>query len=233
MDAAPVFRPKRWLMVAAIGVVAALMFGWAKGLWHPPGAAEAADRVTPKQPKSAESVTHESGGSATESDHWAAETALRYARAVQNENCEEVIGMTAWMADRLKWVQLHSGDPDAVARARQQLRDGISRRVQEGNQLRPEGVEDQYVFAPDAVVTVVGMDKGNEDIPEVRERVWMRVTYPERSRALLDLQGLPIRTLTVGVNLSADGRVVKAGIVGNLDLDMDSITHMWSERGGQ
>jgi hypothetical protein len=66
----------------------------------------------------------------------------------------------------------------------------------------------------------------------VQERVWLLVTYPAADRALCDETGKAIRSIRVGVNVSPDSYVVKAGVVGNLDIDRDSISYWADDQGG-
>ena len=108
------------------------------------------------------------------------------------------------------------------------LRRRSSQRLAEGNRLRPEGIEDQYVFAGGVTVTPVGIDAGRDDLERpVKDRTWVRVTFPDRSTALRDEAGLPIRSLVAGINVSEDGFVLKANVVGNLEIDADSIQTFW------
>jgi len=45
--------------------------------------------------------------------------------------------------------------------------------------------------------------------------------------ALRDEAGRPIRSIVVGVDVSLDGCIVKAGILGNVELDRESIALDW------
>ncbi|MBI5092170.1 MAG: hypothetical protein HZB26_06945 [Candidatus Hydrogenedentes bacterium] len=153
--------------------------------------------------------------------------ALRYARAVQDGNCEIVIPHTHWMRERLKAI-LAGAEKGAEDRVRGELCDKIQYRPAEGNQLRKEGAEDQYVFAPGATFEWVSEDAGRTDLDApVRRRTWIRVVFPVRSRALSDLKGRPIRSMVVGVNVSVGETVLKASVVGNLEIDYGSFRYDW------
>lgn len=160
--------------------------------------------------------------------------ALRYARALQDGFCEEVIRSTAWMADRMHRVAIESAGQEAIDGEWDTLCAKAMERPVEGNVIRPEGIEDQYLFAPGATFEVMGMDDGRDDLnrPVVR-RVWLRVTFPRRQTAPLAQPDdgpkmLAVRAVTVGVNLSRDDQlVVKAGVMGNLDIDMSSLSFDW------
>lgn len=136
--------------------------------------------------------------------------------------------MTAWMRDRVKAVLLEDQEPGAQARVREELCDRMQWRTTEGNQLRLEGVEDQYVFAPGTRLDLLRADTGRSDLDApVRKRYWIRVTFPVPSRALADSQGRPIRSLAAGVNISRDDTVLKANVVGNLEMDFSSFLYDW------
>ncbi len=158
--------------------------------------------------------------------------ATRYASAIQSGRCEDVIAMTFWMQERLQYVRMASSSPDEESRERGELCRRTLERTPEGNQLSPEGIEDAYVFTPGARVTVIGADEGHEDLDKpVRERTWLEVQYPAKFSALNDQEGNPIKSLNVGVNISKDGYVLKAGVLGNLDIDFDSVSYRWTSEG--
>jgi gas vesicle protein len=156
--------------------------------------------------------------------------AWQYARAYQENNWEQVIAMTPWMEERLEYVARSDG-PEAVSEAREALFEQLGNRNLADNYLRDAGVEDQFLFTPGARLDYVTDDTGRDDLeaPVVR-RTWIRVTYPSREKALLDRDGIPIRSLRVGVNVSEDGKVLKAGVSGNVDIDWNSIEYDWPSR---
>lgn len=163
---------------------------------------------------------------------WAAPdtVAMQYAVAYQDGNSEEVIGVTQWMHERLQRVRMESADPQAEVEEKEKLAERIRERTVEGNLLLPEGIEDAYVFPPGATLEPVAVDEGSDDLEmPVKQRTWIRVTYPTRARALRDENGIPIRAITVGINVSAGGRVLKAGVIGNLEILWDSISYDWEE----
>ncbi len=152
--------------------------------------------------------------------------AQRYASAVQGGDCARAIELTWWMQERLR-LTIKSGK-DAQGPAMEDLCNSIKERTAEGSRLRPEGIEDQYVFAPLAQVAVTSLDAGRQDLVKpVMERVWIHVSYPVPTQAIRDGNGTPIKSLTVGVNVSTDGYVLKAGVIGNLEIDIDSISYKW------
>lgn len=158
--------------------------------------------------------------------------ATRYALAYQENRADDVISMTHWMQECLKRVRRGSDDSAGLAAVREQLRRSIVSRTLEGNRLRPEGVEDKYIFAPGTRIELLSSDaredaRGDELACPVRERTWLRVTYPDAAVALRDEAGRPIRSIVVGVDVSPDGCIVKAGILGNVELDRESIALDW------
>lgn len=151
------------------------------------------------------------------------ETALQYAGAVRDGDCARAIALTAWMGERLRNARTAGADVEAV---REQLCAELQDRSLEGNRLRPEGVEDRYVFAPGVTIEFVRADAGRSDLSRpVRGRAWLRVEYPAADRALSDQTGRPLKALTVGVNVTREGYVAKAGVVGNLEIDYGSLRY--------
>lgn len=156
--------------------------------------------------------------------------AWQYARAYQEGNWTRVVALTLWMQDRLSFVATSEGQ-EKVPAARDALIAQVSTRGIADNYLRDTGVEDQYVFTPGSRLVYMTVDEGRDDLAAaVASRTWFKVTFPARSKALLDREGIPIRSVRVGVNVSAGGLVLKAGVVGNLDIDWDSIAYDWPSR---
>ncbi len=153
---------------------------------------------------------------------------MLYARAIQTCDCDTVINMTLWMQERLDYVLQTEGTPEASDKARQDLCDDLCDRTLEGRQLLPEGVEDQYLFAPGVEFYPVSTDEGLLNLAApAATRTWIRVEYPSEAIALRDPKGLPIKALTVGINITAGGSVLKAGVIGNVEIDWDSISYTW------
>ncbi|MCC6696374.1 MAG: hypothetical protein IT365_12155 [Candidatus Hydrogenedentes bacterium] len=213
-----------FVAVVATGVGAGLLFGWSR-LSEPAVSAERAGGV-PEE--------------AVASEDPDVVVALRYARALQDGFCEEIVRRTAWMDDRMQRVALESSGEDAMETAWDSLCMKALDRSVEGNILQPEGIEDWYLFAPGATFEVVGVDPGRDDLDRaVAKRVWIRVTFSRQQTAPLARaeeggEMMAVRAVTVGINLSREGRlVVKAGVLGNLDIDMSSLSFDWtSEMGG-
>jgi hypothetical protein len=153
--------------------------------------------------------------------------AWQYANAYQEGDWARVVDLTLWMDERMAFVA-ERGTVAEVAEEREALIEDISCRSIDDNNLRDAGVADQYIFIPGARLEYVTDDEGRSDLAaEVARRTWFNVVYPSREKALLDREGLPIRSLYAGVNVSVAGRVLKAGVIGNLDIDWDSIKYDW------
>lgn len=221
--------PGRFATAVALGVMVGLVVGGLVKVMRPGDPAEVEDKGgiwsqrgslfggAPAAKQGEEPLSPPTGSAA-----W------RYAEALRTGDTETVIDLTLWMQERLRRVQAGAGDPAAMAAARRALaEDALARNVAE-NQLRAEGVLDQYVFSPSSTVEFVGEDTGRTDLERpAAERLWFRVTYPSRDAALRDATGLPIRSLRVGVNVSPDGYILKANVLGNLDIDPESIRYDW------
>jgi len=159
-------------------------------------------------------------------------TAMRYVRALQEGNCDETIALTLWMNDRIELSRLKN--PEQLADIREELCASLTDRRIEGNRLSEEGMEDQYVFAPGSRVSLIRVDEGREDLERpVATRVWVEVMYLREERAPLDLGGLPIKSLTAGINATSDSYVLKAAVVGNVEIDYESIVTNWDTTRGK
>lgn len=159
-----------------------------------------------------------------------ADIALQYVRACQNETWDVVVKMTAWMRERLDRACAVDPSPDKRATLAREMADALRRRTAEGNRLRAEGIEDVYLFAPGTKARVVRSDAGRSDLERpTRQRVWIQITYPSRAKAPRDEQGRAIRSLTAGVNISPDGLILKAGVLGNTEVDGHSISYRWED----
>ena len=211
----------RWTLTAALGVFAGLGFWW----WTLPPSGPVAGAAQTKSDASGRGTAPAEGSVA-----WNP-AAVRYAAAFQQDAWDDIVTMTCWMQQRLVRVQIETGSTAARDEARARLRERISDRRVEGNLLRPEGVEDQYVFVSGATVEPIGFDPGRTGLEQpTKDRTWMRVTYPSRRGALRDDKGIPIRSITVGVDVSTEGLALKANVIGNLDIDWESISYDWNTR---
>lgn len=150
--------------------------------------------------------------------------ALRYVVAVQEGHCERVLEMTRWMRERIGYVKATDGSPGVVEDTRDNLCADLQDRPVEANVLTEEGIDDKFAFPPGALVEVVRRDEGRRDLGEpIDHRTWVRVTYPVERYAPRDTAGRAIRSMVVGISVSAQGLIVKAGVLGNLEVDRTSI----------
>ena len=152
----------------------------------------------------------------------------RYAQALQRGHFAWVVEHTLWMQERLQRVKGELSDNESVDKSRQALLQRLSVRKPAKNQLQQTGIEDQYIFAPGTRLEFLGVDAGHTGLAEpTDQRTWILVSYPERDTALRDETNIPIRSIAVGVNVSQDDKILKANIVGNLDIVLESITYEW------
>ena len=244
----PLARWRPCAIVVAIGIAAGATVAQVTGMWRWFGT-ESPRETSEPQDVSPGAFGNQAAGQETAPAHQtntAGATALRYAHALQSGDIDEAIDLTLWMRERLDFVRLANPEQESVESARRELGRLLQDRKAEGYVLRPEGVEDQYVFCPGSQVELsavehVAPDQGADDepaanalaptdaepvddyLPAVRERVWLRVTYPGQSPGLRTSGGLAIRLLRVAVSVSKEGHVLKAGVIGNLEIDYDSI----------
>ncbi len=157
--------------------------------------------------------------------------AVAYARAYQEGNWTWVMDHTLWIRERLDRVRREGGGAEAVSHERMELSRALGDRSVENNQLRPwEGLDDQYVFAPGAKIEVTGVDEGRQDLAEpALRRTWFRVSFPERQSAPRGENSLPVRRLVAGVNETPDGYILKAGLIGNTEIDFETVSYLWED----
>lgn len=209
---------KRFTTALIIGAVLGAVVGVVVRGARAPGSADAGSPETPG------STEVKAPDSIEDSVAW------RYATACREGDWAEVVDLTYWMKDRLQFV-LETDGAGAVPAEKDRLMDDLGRRTVEDNRLLDEGVEDPYVFSPGSELAYDAVDTGRDDLDgPVARRTWLKVTYPAREKALLDKDGLPIRSLRVGINVSTSGHVLKGNVIGNLDIDWESIMYDWPLR---
>jgi len=153
--------------------------------------------------------------------------AVQYANALREGDCDTVIALTYWMQERLARVADEQG-PAAARADHAELCEGLLSPDPSDRVLRDEGIEDAAVFRAATAIRPLRTDAGEKNLAaSVAGRLWLEVTYPGMESAIRDPDGRPIRRLNVGINVSTDGLVLKSGVVGNMDLDYDSVVHFY------
>lgn len=149
--------------------------------------------------------------------------AQQYAYALREGDCDTAIGLTYWMQERLARIAADSGQA-AARRVHQELCAELLDVEPTDRQLRDEGIEDSAVFRAPAEFRPLRTDAGEDNLAApVAGRLWIEVTYPGMESAIRDPDGRPIRQIRVGVTVSTDGLVLKTGVLGNVELDYDSV----------
>ncbi len=154
--------------------------------------------------------------------------AVKYAEAVKRGDCETIIEKTWWMQESLEVAFEEVGDALDTEEFRGKLCEGATVRNAGENVLTSSGIEDKYLLTPGVEIVPVDADEGGLELARpVGERVWLRLRYPTKLMAPLDSDGNRIREITVGVNISRDGFVLKAEVMGNLEVNWDSVSLDW------
>jgi hypothetical protein len=202
----------RFTLAMAIGGFAGLLAAWVlKGMLESPDLWD-----TPP-----ERLANRRVDLALEAD----DPALRYVQALQEGRWKDAVEQTLWMRERLE------ANPDDMARVHGELIANLSDRSPSGNHwVVYQGVEDQYIFRPDATVEMLRRDLGRKTLARpTAGRTWFKVTYPEKDRALRGENGLSVEHLEVGVSVSADGWILKAALTGNVEINDRSVSYEWAE----
>lgn len=206
-------KPPRWLMAVLAGALLGVVLG---GVFHLFAGVTASSSAAAGLPLAGDPL---------------ARLAVDYAHAYQHGDWDFVFAHTLWIQDRLTYAAAHGEEPNAEEEARLSLMASVSDRSVAGNQLLEGGVADQYVFRPGARVELTGVDAGRDGLHRPTAlRAWLRVVYPSPENALLDGMGLPVEALTVGVNMTSTGHVLKASVYGNVEIDWNSVVYQRVER---
>jgi len=151
--------------------------------------------------------------------------AITYVKAYQTGDLDTIIEQTLWIQERLKYIsKLNEGDTQKINSEKEEIKQKIQKRDINKNFLTKEGVEDQYIFSPDAKVSVIGVDKeGPFKDHRIKERVSLLIEYPKPSTALRNEEKIPIKSLVAIISLNDEGKVVKSSIIGNIEIVYSSI----------
>lgn len=152
--------------------------------------------------------------------------AQQYAEELKAGRYEQALFRVAWVQERLDQVRATSGNQDAESAELQRLAEEYAPTDRSRAVLELEGIEDSYLFAPRAEIVVAGADGGRSGLERpTAGRAWLALSYPDPSAAPRSDSGRPIRGLTVGLNFSEDGYLLKAEIIGNCEIDRFSIRY--------
>jgi hypothetical protein len=149
-----------------------------------------------------------------------------YIRAFQAENCAEITRLTWWMQERLLFLQEQTLDETERTRALEEMCTEVRRDRTAPHLLTVEGIADQYVLTPQSTFDILGADQSTDKLAKpAAERVWVRVSYPNKAVALKDGKTNPIKSLVIGIHISTDEYILKAGIRGNIEIDLERIAY--------
>lgn len=158
-----------------------------------------------------------------------ADPGLVYATAVRDDDCATALPMVAWMTDRLDWTAKQGLAVDGV---RAELCGRITGVMGGPATVRNEGIDDAAVLVPSAQIEFVRVDGGLSDLGDlVSHRTWLRITYPDPHDAPRNRNGRPLKSLLAGVNIAQNGQVLKAAIIGNLELRPQAVWSEWPVAG--
>lgn len=159
-----------------------------------------------------------SNGSTTED-----KVASNYIEALQHDRCEEVIGLTWWMKERLDYVTSRGED---IATAKSDLCTLALERRSDEAMITSEGIHDKYIFPPGAIARPLRSDAGLDYLAKpVSYRLWFEVSYEGVELPPRGSEGRPITKMRVGLNVSDDGYILKAGVLGTAEVNEDSIVY--------
>ncbi len=158
---------------------------------------------------------------------------MAYIKAYQEEKWDNVIEQTQWIQDRLSYInKVSNGDQQKIQKEKERIKNDIKERDINKNFLTKEGIEDRYIFIPEAKVTIVGIDdKGPFTDKRIKEMVWINIEYPKPSKALRNEKQIPIKSLVCALSVNSDGKIIKSSIIGNAKIDYSSIKLWYLTKG--
>ncbi|MGC8738711.1 MAG: hypothetical protein ACP5UA_08715, partial [Candidatus Hydrogenedens sp.] len=138
-----------------------------------------------------------------------------------------------WIQDRLRYNgKINNGDQQKIEKEKERIAKEINSRDINKNYLTPEGVEDKYIFTPEAKITIVGIDDIGPFIDKrIKEMVWVNVEYPKPAKALRNEKQIPIKSLVCALSTNNNGKIIKSSIIGNAKIDFSSIKLWYSMKG--
>lgn len=157
-----------------------------------------------------------------------AQEAMAYVEAAIDCDCDGIIDRTEWMRARLDRLNESGASPDDIAADRASLCEDFCERDESGYEVVDEGVDDPYLFFPGVEYKFIGQDEGRDDLAvPVASRAWIALRFPSPTRCLKNPDGRAISGVTVGLNMTAEGLVAKAGVLGNTEIQWDSVRYSW------
>ena len=145
---------------------------------------------------------------------------LQYIRALQSREYARTIALTEWMQTRIQ-----QSPPESRPAIEAELLTSLQHRTPAENELRLEGLEDPYLFATGALIKPLATDPGRTDLDQpIHHRTWFEITYPDPATAPLGPTHQRLHTLRAALNISTTGLILKANVIGNAEIDPDTLT---------
>lgn len=156
-----------------------------------------------------------------------------YVKAYQEGHWETVMEQTLWIQERLKYIdKIYNNDPQKLQNEKKEIEKELQNRDINKNYLTKDGVEDRYIFIPDAKISVIGIDKEGPFLDKrINEVVWLSIEYSKPSKALRNEKQIPIKSLVCSLAVNSDGKIIKSSIIGNAKIDYSSIKLWYSMKG--
>ncbi|GEM_PF-2848655 len=158
---------------------------------------------------------------------------MLYVRAYQEGKWDEIVEQTQWIQERIKFIS-NNGDnkQEKIINEKKEIIKKIQDRNINKNYLTKEGVDDQYIFLPEAKINIIGIDdKGPFIDKRIKETVFLNVEYTKPSKALRNEQQIPIKFLVCSLSVNSEGKIVKSSIIGNAKIEYSSIKLWYLTKG--
>ncbi len=221
----------RFITALLIGAIMGVLLGTAVKMFYAP------IRTVPKEMKNILEKKKDMYGNVrideTDAEIFNNHPAMVYIKAYQEGKWETIVEQTLWIQERLKHIsKSNNTNPQILDREKRDIINRISVRDINKNYITKEGVEDQYIFSPEAKINIIGIDnKGPFIDKRIKEMVWIQVEYPQPSKALRNEKQIPIKSLVCALAINSEGKIVKSSIIGNAKIDFSSIKIWYSTKG--
>jgi len=149
-----------------------------------------------------------------------------YIEAIQTRDCDYILRVTWWMQERLRNAQADDRSRTDLDRIKQEMCDSMFQLEKNDYSLSLVGLVDGALFPQGVEWKILGADAGIDSLAKpVLERIWIELTYSGVPNGPKTSQGIPLKSMIAGINISEDQYILKGDIRGNWNIDQKSLLY--------
>jgi hypothetical protein len=149
-----------------------------------------------------------------------------YIKAIQERDCEYIVRVTWWMQERLRNELANGASQTELESTQQEMCNSLFQPEKSEYFLSLEGLVDGALFPQGVEWKILGADAGIKTLSKpVLERIWVELTYSGVPNGPKTSQGVPLKSIIAGINISKDEYVLKGDIRGNWNIDQESLLY--------